>query len=183
MKAVDAAATWRRDFEPSGTYVREVPQGEMVVSAASGLELTATLGSCISVCLHAPDARIGGMNHIFQTVRERPGGEAVVFAEMERLVNGLMRLGASRSELVARLAGGAHVLAYGRDYGLAIADACLTYLEGESIPVVGVSIGGRRARRVRFQPATGSMLVGLLAPIASCQTPPPADDGNAPEMF
>ena len=168
---------------PRATAQREVAQGAMAVSDDPGLELVATLGSCVSVCLYAEAAALGGMNHIFQTVHDRPSGDATVVAELETLVNAFMHAGLPRDALTARLAGGAHVLSHGRDYGTAIARACLGYLSGEAIPVVGVSIGGTRARRVRFHPATGRLAVALLAPSTTFDVKPPSSEGNAPEMF
>jgi hypothetical protein len=44
-------------------------------------------------------------------------------------------------------------------------------------------VGGVRARRVRFHPVSGRLVVGLLAPRAVFETRPPSSDGNAPEMF
>jgi chemotaxis protein CheD len=162
---------------------REVPQGAMEVGDDPALELVATLGSCVSVALHAPGAGIGGMNHIYQNVHDRPGGELGVVSEMERLVNAFMQRGLPRAALTARVAGGAHVLPQGRDYGIAIAGACLAYLEREAIPVVGVSVGGASARRMRFHPVSGRVQVRLLATTRDLELPPPGMKGNPPEMF
>jgi chemotaxis protein CheD len=185
MNALDLSGT----SEPEGPVgprmvrQRDVPQGQMMISDAPDVELVATLGSCVSVCLHARARGIGGMNHVFQTVHDRPGGDAAVVAELEALVNLFMRRGLARGDLTARLAGGAHLLSHGRDYGLDIARAALDYLAGEAIPVVGLSIGGGRARRVRFHTFTGNLSIKLLAPPRALAVKPPSTFGNAPEMF
>lgn len=166
-----------------GRSALEVGQGEMAVSADRAVEMTATLGSCVSVCLFASRAACGGMNHIYRNVGHGTMGRDAVVAEVECLVNALMRMGVARSEMSARLTGGAQVLLRGRNHGLAIADACMTYLAHEGFPIVGVSIGGRRARRVRFHPASGKLVVGLMAVIRPGDEPEPFGSGNAPEMF
>lgn len=145
--------------------------------------MVATLGSCVSVCLFDPRRGIGGMNHIFQNVSSEPYGDAGVIAEVERLINALMHLGVPRDHLAARVAGGAQVLLKGRRHGLAIAQACLTFLERERVPILGISIGGQRARRVRFHPATGRLLVATFAYTGQADPPLPKAPRNGPEMF
>ncbi|PWJ13784.1 chemotaxis protein CheD [Jannaschia seohaensis] len=166
-----------------GTKLLEIGQGQMEVSADPAVEMTATLGSCISVCLWSPSAGCGGMNHIFRSVAPGPMGDAAVVAEVEKLVNALMRHGAKRSEMAARVVGGAHVLLRGRNHGMAIGEACMNYLSNEGFQIVGVSIGGERARRVRFHPVSGKLAVGLMADIHTPEDPAPPDKGNDVEMF
>ncbi|MDB2407487.1 chemotaxis protein CheD [Jannaschia sp.] len=155
----------------------------MAISSDPAVEMVATLGSCISVCLWAQDVGCGGMNHIFRSVAPGPMGDAAVVAEVERLVNGLMREGATRSGMSARVTGGARVLLRGRSHGMAIGEACLNYLTTEGINIVGVSVGGERARRVRFHPVSGNLAVGLLAGTHDIDAPLPYEKGNEVEMF
>ncbi|TFL16274.1 chemotaxis protein CheD [Jannaschia formosa] len=166
-----------------GSNPVEVGQGQLAVSDDPAVEMVATLGSCISVCLWAPRFGCGGMNHIFRSVSPGPMGDAAVVAEVERLVNALMRLGVPRSEMKARVTGGAQVLLRGRGHGLAIGEACLNYLTVEGFEIVGVSVGGERARRIRFHPVSGQLVVGLMAEIRTPDDPGPEGSGNAPEMF
>src|SRR6056297_4194946 len=157
----------------------EVGQGQFAVSADPDVEMVSTLGSCISVCFWAPRFGCGGMNHIFRSVSPGHMGDAAVVAEVERLVNALMRLGVPRSDMKARVTGGARVLLRGRGHGLAIAEACLNYLTNEGFEIVGVSVGGERARRVRFHPVSGHLVVGLMTEIRTPEDPGPEDSGNA----
>ncbi|WP_371154020.1 chemotaxis protein CheD [Jannaschia sp. 2305UL9-9] len=168
---------------PTVTHQVEVAQGAMHVSDDPRLELVATLGSCISVCLFDRAGGWGGMNHIYKNVTAGPMGQAGVIADVETLVNGLMRQGVLRSELAARVTGGAQVLLRGKRHGDAIATACLDYLDREGIPVLGVSVGGNRARRIRFHPTSGRLVVGILENTRVTGTPAPETKGNAPELF
>ncbi|MEM9798167.1 MAG: hypothetical protein AAF919_16870 [Pseudomonadota bacterium] len=99
------------------------------------------------------------MNHIFRAVGRGPLGRAPVVAEVERLVNTLMRNGTRRADMTAAICGGAHLFKRGRDHGAAIADACLGYLSTEEIPIIQASTGGHRARLVRFCPYDGTVMV------------------------
>ena len=137
----------------------EVGQGEQAVIARPGTLLTATLGSCVAICLHDPARRQGGMNHIFQCVQPGPLGGGAIVAEAERLVNALMNRGARRQGLLAQVVGGAHTLARGRDVGAEIAGVCLMYLAAEDIRILRTFVGGTRPRRAAFDPVTGRLTI------------------------
>jgi chemotaxis protein CheD len=137
-----------------------VIQGEHAVSRDPHAVMTTLLGSCIAVCLHDPKAGVGGMNHFllaetsdgvrFEDSAMRYGAYA-----MEVLINDLMKQGASRDRLEAKIFGGAKMFDALNDVGAANAIFARRFLEDEGIPITGASVGGRRARRVEFWPATG----------------------------
>ena len=157
---------------------QEVCQGRHAVGHEPGVLLAATLGSCVAVCLHDPAGRQGGMNHVFQCVQPEPFGGAAIVAEVEQLVNALMRLGARRRDLRARMAGGAHLLARGRDLGAEIAGVCLRYLEAERIPVLQATIGGNRARRALYDPVAGTLRLSHPDAPPTRQAWPPPHPGS-----
>jgi chemotaxis protein CheD len=137
-----------------------VIQGEYAVSRDQHVVMTTLLGSCIAVCLHDPLAGVGGMNHFLlaeTTDGVRFEDEAMRYGAyaMEVLINDLMKLGASRDRLEAKIFGGAKMFEALNDVGVANAGFAKRFLQDEGIPVTGVSVGGRRARRVEFWPATG----------------------------
>ncbi|MEL7182703.1 MAG: chemotaxis protein CheD [Pseudomonadota bacterium] len=166
----------------------EVVQGAHVVAGAAGPELVATLGSCVAVCLYAPGLAIGGMSHIYRHVTDTPLGDGPLIAEIEILVNHLMRQGATRDALAAKVAGGAHVLGFGmsarKRHGTQMSEAAMKYLAAERIPVTGASVGGEVARRIRFQPWSGELFVTYVADAVD-DTVEDAQDrpGNSPELF
>ena len=151
---------------------REVGQGEMVVGDDPRQVLTATLGSCVAVILHSTGARIGGMTHIFRCVDPGPAGGAAVVAEIERLVNALMRRGLPRSALEAKVVGGAQTLGRGRDVGGQIARVALEFLRVERMTLSDSDVGGTRARRITFRPTTGGLLVAYPGAEIPAGTPP-----------
>lgn len=136
------------------TRLIEVGQGAFEVSSSPEVVMTATLGSCVLVCLTDRIGRIGGMTHIFKCVDPGPTGGAFVIVEVEKLINKLMQSGSPKSTLEARIVGGARTLGRGRDVGGEIATVCVEFLRKERIPVVHADLGGDRPRRVRYGPAT-----------------------------
>ncbi|SMX46208.1 chemotaxis protein CheD [Maliponia aquimaris] len=137
--------------------VINVVQGEFSISEQAEVMLTTVLGSCIAVCMFDPMRRIGGMNHFLLPSRE---GEHVANVRygayaMELLINGLLRQGADRSELRAKMFGGASMMGNLRDIGASNAAFARKFLSDEGIPCVAESVGGTSARRIRFWPTTG----------------------------
>ncbi|CTQ50641.1 chemotaxis protein CheD [Jannaschia donghaensis] len=162
----------------------EVGQGAFVVSRDPYLVLTATLGSCVAVIFYDAGARIGGMTHIFRCVDPGPAGGGAVVAEIEMLVNALMREGSPRSILQARVVGGAHILNRGRNVGGAMAHVALEYLQAERIDLVDHDVGGIRARRIAFNPVAGGLMVsypGSMITVAEPSDLPARDDST--ELF
>ncbi len=142
-----------------------VVQGEYRVSADPKAVLSTVLGSCVAVCLYDPARRIGGMNHFLLPFGpDSSTGKPVrygIFA-MEMLINALMKEGASKGRLQAKLFGGAQITAGLRDIGKANADFARDFLRTEGIPSLSESLGGPNARRIAFWPASGAARVMLV---------------------
>lgn len=148
---------------PSGPHaeIRErlvhVVQGEYAVVTEPGIVLTTILGSCVATCLWDPEIGVGGMNHFLLPGDDDTGGDSMKYGvnAMELLVNGMLRSGAVRSRIQGKLFGGAHVVRNLSDIGLKNAEFALNFLQLEGIPCAGQSLGGDRARRIRFWPTNG----------------------------
>jgi chemotaxis protein CheD len=95
------------------------------------------------------------MNHFL--LADGDGEEAMRYGAyaMEVLINDLLKLGASRERLQAKLFGGAKIMERLNDIGAENVLFAQRFLATEGIPVVGESLGGRRARRVEFWPVGG----------------------------
>lgn len=140
-----------------------VVQGEYAVVTEPGIVLTTILGSCVATCLWDPVAGVGGMNH-FLLPGDENSSDSMKYGvnSMELLVNGLLQHGAIRSRMQGKLFGGAHVIQNLSDIGAKNGEFALKFLKLENIPCVGQSLGGDRARRVRFWPQTGRAAQMLL---------------------
>lgn len=129
-------------------------------------EIRTVLGSCVAVCLHDPEALIGGMNHFmlpFGDDERDPGryGEHAI----DLLIGAMQRLGASRRRLCAKLFGGGHVLNV-PDRPDSVARRNVQFVEeffrDEGITVISHSLGGTRPRQVRFRTDSGQAYVRFL---------------------
>jgi chemotaxis protein CheD len=150
------------------TMSRRIPvlQGECRVSEDPGTVLTTVLGSCVAACLRDPMAGIGGMNHFLLPSNEKGTGlgesERYGVHLMELLVNELMRFGARRDRLEAKLFGGSRVIKHISDIGKLNADFALQFVRREGIRLVASSLGGAYARRLHFYPVSGRARQMLL---------------------
>jgi chemotaxis protein CheD len=168
-----------------------VVQGEFRVSDHPDELLGTVLGSCVAVCLHDPVRAIGGMNHFLLPFGQEEGPNRPVryglFA-MEMLINDLLKAGAKKPRLEAKLFGGARISADLRDIGQANSVFAREYLATEGIQCLGESLGGQNARRVVFRPATGQarmLIVPLtnVAPADLVPVAPKAPRDNGIELF
>jgi chemotaxis protein CheD len=169
---------------------RHVIQGEHAVSDEPEALLTTVLGSCVAACLHDPGRGVGGMNHFLlaQTSEGvRVAEEAMRYGAyaMEVLINDLMKRGARRERLEAKLFGGAKMVDGLSDIGSANAAFARRFLEDEGIPIISASLGGRRARRVEFWPSTGRARQREVEDLVSARAPrePAPIYGNDVELF
>lgn len=153
----------------------QVVQGEHGVSARPDEVLSTVLGSCVAACLWDGEAGLGGMNHFLLAHAQGQGGaprdSRYGVHAMEMLINALLRAGARRDRLRAKLFGGARIAANLRDIGRTNADFARGFLRDEGIACVAESLGGTLARRVTFHPATGRARQ-MLIPAAQADEPP-----------
>ena len=163
-----------------------VGQGEHAIGRDPDTVIGAVLGSCVAACIWDPDRRIGGMNHI--VLPDQTGVRAAIdghgaFA-MERLINALLREGASRSRLRAKVFGGAAMMAGLPDIGRRNAEFITAYLKNEGIPLDGSSLGGNQARMIRFWPHSGRARQRLVDRVEENTRPAaPVPAGNDVELF
>lgn len=150
-----------------------IVQGEHYVSGAENLAITTLLGSCVAACISDPVTRVGGMNH-FLLPGEDPSSPQVArhgVHLMELLINGLLKLGASRQRLEAKLFGGARITTMSGDYGASNARFAQEFLRREGIAITGGSLGGETGRRIQFWPATGRVQQKLVRALDEPQRP------------
>lgn len=166
---------------------KTITQGEFAVSDQPGAVITTILGSCVATCLWDEEANVGGMNHIL-VAQTNIGGVLNDFAgvnAMELLINGLVRRGADRSKLKAKVFGGAKMVSGLSDIGGKNGSFALEFLKREGIACLGHSLGGTSARHIRFYPAEGRVMQKLVAAPADIDraVKPKAPVHNDVELF
>ncbi len=172
----------------------KVLPGEYYVETEDILIMT-TLGSCIAACLWDRNARVGGLNHFMLPEGSSDDGRYGAYA-MELLINEMLKRGATRSALEAKVFGGGQVIA-GMDsinVGARNTAFVLDYLKTEHIQVVSKDVLDIYPRKVCFLPASGKAMVKRLAPTqaaalqvqeraAAQRAAPQASDGGSVDLF
>jgi len=144
-----------------------VHPGHLHVSGGPGF-ITTILGSCVSVCLHDPVARVGGLNHFLLPTHTCTDETSLRYGTpaTEQLLQQILARGALKKRLVAHLVGGASVLAaFGRDehhLGTRNVDVARAVLIKHRIPVMSADVGGTRGRKLLFSPRDGTREVHLI---------------------
>jgi len=139
--------------------------------AARGGAVTTVLGSCVSTCLWDPVERIGGMNHFMlpgDTAHpDSPWAASARFGvyAMEVLINDMIHLGADRRRMVAKVFGGARLLAgFERlDVGAKNSEFVLEFLRVEGIRILAKDLLDVCPRKVHFFVDSGKVQVKRLA--------------------
>jgi chemotaxis protein CheD len=156
------------DREFGAEAVKLLP-GEFYVTSKD-MVLTTVLGSCVSACLRDTAAGIGGMNHFMlpdgsdSTSRDSTAAMRYGAYAMEVLLNELIKAGARRERLEAKVFGGGAVLANMTmlNIGERNADFVLRYLQLEHVRIAAQDLRGDLPRRINYFPATGRVTVRKL---------------------
>jgi chemotaxis protein CheD len=133
-----------------------------------GVLLVTVLGFCVAACIRDVDSGLGGMNHF---MLPDDGGRDTVASSarygtyaMEVLINHLLKMGARRNRLEAKVFGGGAVMESlsSSNVGVRNAEFVLNYLKIEKIPIVAKDLLDSYPRKVYYFPATGRVLVKKL---------------------
>jgi chemotaxis protein CheD len=132
--------------------------------------LVTVLGSCVAACIRDRVTGIGGMNHFMLPDDKREGNTPIAMAArygsyaMEMMINELLKNGAKRSNLEAKLFGGGNVLRgfTVTNVGQRNVDFALKYLESEAINVVAKSLLDIYPRKIYFFPSSGRVMLKKL---------------------
>jgi chemotaxis protein CheD len=168
MAALPIATNQYFDVNFQRPGVKLLPNEFFVTS--DDMVLATVLGSCVAACLHDRTAGIGGMNHF---MLPDDGGDPSAAASdsmrygayaMEVLINELIKGGARRERLEAKVFGGAAVLANMTTLNVGDRNSEFVgrYLALERIPVVAEDLRGAHPRKVVFFARSGQVMVKKL---------------------
>ncbi len=134
--------------------------------STTAVTLQTVVGSCVAVCLYDHDKKIGGMNH-FLLPRSRPGhpdGPMGKFGNIAvpELLRRMESFGANRSNVVAKIAGGASILSISSHNHVPMENvkSAKEALVSLGIPIVGQDVGGSKGRKVIFNTGSGQVTIG-----------------------
>ena len=132
--------------------------------------IVTVLGSCVAACVRDRVSGIGGMNHFMLPDgggdTSNPASASMRYGAyaMEVLINQLLKAGARRENLEAKVFGGGNVLRgfTTMNVGERNAQFVRDYLHTENIRIVAEDLNDVHPRKVYFFPATGRVLVKKL---------------------
>ena len=117
---------------------------------------TTILGSCVAVCLYDPVTQIGGVNHFLLPVAGNNDQKSPRFGNIAvpDLLGKVVKLGAERRRLQAKLFGGANVIEAFRNrenhLGTQNVRIARELLAAENIPIISEDVGGQKGRKLVF---------------------------------
>jgi chemotaxis protein CheD len=177
-----------------GNEAVKVLPGEYYVDTEDILVMT-TLGSCIAACIWDRDRRIGGMNHFMLPEGAGDSGRYGTYA-MELLINEMMKRGASRLSMEAKIFGGGAVISGMNSINVGERNTKFVteFLSTERIPIVSKDVLDIYPRKVCFLPASGKAMVKRLAPanaealvaqdkLAAQKAAPASTGGGSVDLF
>jgi chemotaxis protein CheD len=147
----------------------KIVPGEYYVTRRD-MVLVTVLGSCVAACIRDKTNGIGGMNHFMlpKSTHEKVGWNSAsarygAYA-MEVMINQILKQGAKRENLEAKLFGGGAVIKNMSTMNVGDDNAkfALDYLQKEKIPVISKDLLGSFPRKVYYFPHTGKVLVKKL---------------------
>lgn len=132
--------------------------------------IVTVLGSCVAACIRDRVSGIGGMNHFMlpdgKGDSSNPTSASMRYGAyaMEVLINQLLKAGARRENLEAKVFGGGNVLRgfTAINVGERNARFVRDFLRAENIKVVAEDLNDVHPRKVYYFPATGRVLVKKL---------------------
>lgn len=148
--------------------VIKVGMAAMDVCSGDDAITTLGLGSCVGIAIRDPGTGIGGLVHIMlpDSTEIRNNENRPKFADtgIEDLVNAIVKKGGNRSRLVAKIAGGSQMFAFGGksdiirvgDRNISASKKKLAELK---IPLLAEDTGNTYGRTVIFYPQTGDFKI------------------------
>lgn len=129
---------------------------------------TLGLGSCVGVAVRDPVTKVGGLLHAMlpdsTVIKQNTCVEKFVDSGLEELVKRLVRAGANKNRLEAKLAGGAQMFAFQRNSDLVKvgernAEAARKKLSAMHIKLLAEDTGLNYGRTVIYYPETGIYVI------------------------
>ncbi|MCH5250710.1 MAG: chemotaxis protein CheD [Lachnospiraceae bacterium] len=130
---------------------------------------TLGLGSCVGIAIRDPITKIGGLAHIMlpdsKSIKNNSNIPKFADTGIEELVKRVVAKGASRTRLVAKIAGGAQMFAFqggnsdATRVGERNVEATKKKLAELKIPILAEDTGLNFGRTVIFYPETGDFVI------------------------
>lgn len=144
----------------------KVGMADMNVCCGPDSLITLGLGSCVGIVLYDPIRKIGGLAHIMlpDSKKIMNNSNKAKFADtgVDITIEAMLKIGASRKNLIAKIAGGAQMFAFKSNndmmrIGERNVIATKAKLKKEKIRIVAEDTGANYGRTIEFFPETGEL--------------------------
>jgi chemotaxis protein CheD len=144
--------------------------GDFKITTQPDEVISTLLGSCISACIRCKKTGIGGLNHfLLPSLKGRnlvDDSQAMRYGDyaMEVLIGAILRNGGSRSDLEAKIFGGANMFdsVSEKTVGRSNIQFVLDFINSEGISLIAEDIGGTSGRKIYFHPTSGKVKIQKL---------------------
>lgn len=149
----------------------KVGMADLQVSRHPGILTTLGLGSCVGIACYDPLKKIVGLAHIMlpSSLQARNNSNIAKFADTAviKLLEDMLRLGASRKSIVAKLTGGSQMFAFNEASDMMRIGArnvlsAREKLEECKIPIISEDTGGNYGRTIELYSADGRLLIKTI---------------------
>ncbi|MBP1753765.1 MAG: cheD [Firmicutes bacterium] len=146
----------------------KVGMADLNVCVSPNAITTLGLGSCVGIILYDPIRRIAGMVHVMlpDSTKILNNDNKAKFADtgIDLLIKRMMEIGADRRVLIAKIAGGAQMFAFGNNsdmmrIGERNVEATKIKLAQLGISIKAEDTGANYGRTIEFYPENGSLLI------------------------
>lgn len=148
-----------------------VGMADYKVGKAPATIISYGLGSCIGISLYDPQTKVGGLLHIMlpDSTQARATDHPAKFADtgLPLMLKDVMALGAVKTRMVAKIAGGAQMFAFANAtdvmrVGARNAEAAKKILKEMGIKLIAEDTGGTYGRTVSINLNDGSYIVKTI---------------------
>ena len=145
-----------------------VGMADMNICDPPDMITTLGLGSCVGIVLYDPVTKHAGMVHIMlpDSTKIRSNENKAKFADtgIVTLLNDLVKAGAKKERIIAKIAGGAQMFAFQSNNDLLrVGDRNVEATKQElgklNIPIKAEDTGKNYGRTIEFYPETGNLLI------------------------
>ncbi|MCL2171601.1 MAG: chemotaxis protein CheD [Defluviitaleaceae bacterium] len=148
-----------------------VGMADLNVVKDPGKLTTLGLGSCVGICLWDPSSKVSGMAHCMlpdsASIANNTNVAKFVDSALIRLINDMVRAGANKNKIKAKLAGGAQMFAFNStNESMRIGDrnveAALRRLREMGIPLIGRDTGEDYGRTIELYTDDGRVVIKTI---------------------
>mgnify|MGYP003759453293 CR=1 FL=1 len=131
------------------------------------LTITTVLGSCVAIFLHDREINAGGMNHYMLPLWNGQGLASPKYGNiaMEKLIDNMLGLGCKKSNLIAKVFGGAELLSNNKglfNVGIRNTQFAHEILNKHNIPLLACDTGGNFGRKIAFNTYAGDVKMMII---------------------